>query len=159
MKELVDKITSYNLFNYLLPGILFSVFASNFTKYDFITDNIIIDAFIYYFIGLIISRFGSLVIEYILIRLGLIEFASYKKYLLESKKDKKIETLLEANNMYRTLMTTFILLLLLKIFEYVEINVSYIAGFRLYILIIGLIIIFLFAYKKQTKYINERINS
>ena len=60
MKELLDKISSYNLFNYLLPGILFVCISKQFTDYDFIQDNDFIGAFLYYFIGMVISRFGSL---------------------------------------------------------------------------------------------------
>lgn len=51
MKELLDKISSYNLFNYLLPGILFVCIAKHFTDYNFIQDNDFIGAFLYYFIG------------------------------------------------------------------------------------------------------------
>jgi hypothetical protein len=63
MKEILDKLSSYNLFNYLLPGIIFVVLASEITRYSFIHDDIVIGAFLYYFIGLVISRFGSLAIE------------------------------------------------------------------------------------------------
>ena len=63
MKEILDKLSSYNLFNYLLPGVLFVVIASKVTRYGFIQDDIVIGVFLYYFIGMVISRFGSLVIE------------------------------------------------------------------------------------------------
>lgn len=63
MKDLLDKISSYNLFNYLFPGILFAVISKEFTSYSLLQDNLIVGAFIYYFIGLVVSRFGSLVIE------------------------------------------------------------------------------------------------
>ena len=66
MKELLDKLSSYNIFNYLLPGILFSVLASKTTELNLIQIDIILGVFVYYFIGLIISRIGSLIIEPIL---------------------------------------------------------------------------------------------
>ena len=66
MKEILDKLSSYNLFNYLLPGVIFVVIANKVTHYDFIQDDIVIGAFLYYFIGMVISRFGSLAIEPIL---------------------------------------------------------------------------------------------
>src|SRR5882724_7967172 len=115
LNELLNKISSYNLFNYLLPGILFAVIASKLTRYSFLERDVIVAAFLYYFIGLVVSRFGSLVVEPLLKRSGFIKFADYKSFVAASKQDSKIELLSEANNTYRTLCALFILLLLLKL--------------------------------------------
>lgn len=159
MKEILDKLSSYNLFNYLLPGVLFVVIASKVTRYDFIQDDIVIGVFLYYFIGLVISRFGSLVIESILKRLSFLQFADYKDFIVASKKDEKIDLLSEVNNTYRTLSSLFILLLLLKIYEAIESVVPFLQKCSAIILIILLIIMFLFSYRKQTIYITKRINA
>lgn len=66
MKEILDKLTSYNLFNYLLPGVVFAVLASKVTRFTLIQQDLVAGAFLYYFIGLVISRFGSLILEPIL---------------------------------------------------------------------------------------------
>ena len=66
MKDLLDKISSYNLFNYLLPGVLFALLADGLTSYTFIQSDIVVGIFLYYFMGLVISRVGSLAIEPIL---------------------------------------------------------------------------------------------
>ena len=63
MEDLIKKISSYNLFNYLFPGIVFVVLAKMITPYSFLHEDIILGIFIYYFVGLSISKFGSLVIE------------------------------------------------------------------------------------------------
>mgnify|MGYP003490907514 CR=1 FL=1 len=63
MEKLLEKLTSYNLFNYLFPGIIFSVLLEKTTSYSIIQDDIIIEAFLAYFIGLLISRISSLIIE------------------------------------------------------------------------------------------------
>ena len=60
MKELIDKISSYNLFNYLVPGVLLAFAADKFTAYSLVQSDLLIGAFLYYFIGLVASRFGSL---------------------------------------------------------------------------------------------------
>ena len=91
MKDLLDKISSYNLFNYLLPGILFVCISKYLTDYNFIQDNDFIGAFLYYFIGMVISRFGSLFVEPILKRISFLKFADYKSFVSASKKDDKIE--------------------------------------------------------------------
>ena len=38
MKEIIEKISSYNIFNYLLPGIIFVCISKEFTDYSFIQD-------------------------------------------------------------------------------------------------------------------------
>ena len=63
MKDLLDKLSSYNLFNYLFPGVLFAAFGDRLTSYSLLIDDIMIGFFIYYFIGLVISRLGSLFLE------------------------------------------------------------------------------------------------
>ena len=120
MKELLDKISSYNLFNVLLPGILFAVIAKAFTPYLFIQENIIVGAFVYYFIGSVISRFGSLIIEPLLKKIKFLKFADYKDFVSASKEDPKIDILSETNNMYRTFCSMFVLLLLLKLYAFIE---------------------------------------
>jgi len=73
MKELIDKISTYNLFNYLLPGILFALFAKHFIGLDLIQSDIGIGIFLYYFLGMCISRIGSLIIEPILRKYKLLD--------------------------------------------------------------------------------------
>ena len=58
MKELLDKLSSYNIFNYLFPGILFCVISKTLIGYNLIMDDIVLGVFLYYFIGLTISRMG-----------------------------------------------------------------------------------------------------
>src|SRR5947209_8137066 len=60
MKELLDKLSSYNLFNYLLPGTMFVAGAQRISDHKFKQDSIVVELFLYYFIGLVISRIGSL---------------------------------------------------------------------------------------------------
>ena len=159
MKELIDKISSYNLFNVLLPGILFVTIAEEFTHYSLIQENIVVNAFIYYFIGLLISRFGSLLIEPFLKRIKFLKFADYNDFVSASRFDPKIDILSETNNMYRTFISMLILLLLLKLYEFIESIFTILKEYNLYIFIILLLIMFLYSYKKQTEYITKRIKS
>ncbi len=157
MKELLDKITSYNLFNYLLPGVLFSVLARAFTELDLIQDDLITGAFLYYFIGIIVSRFGSLFFEPFLKWSKFVRFEKYEDYLLACEKDSKIELLLETSNMYRTFAALFASLLFLKIYLAIETALPALGEYRAWIAIIFLLALFLFSYRKQTKYIASRI--
>lgn len=157
MTELLDKLSSYNLFNYLLPGILFVVIEKEYTPYSLIQENLIIGAFVYYFIGLVISRFGSLIIEPLLKKISFLRFAAYSDFISASKKDPKIEILSEANNMYRTFSSMFILLLIVKLYGFVEPLSPILREYNSYILIVLLSVMFLFSYRKQTQYITNRI--
>lgn len=157
MKDLLDKISSYNLFNYLLPGILFVCISKYFTDYNFIQDNDFIGAFLYYFIGMVISRFGSLFVEPILKRISFLKFADYKSFIVASKKDEKIELFSEVNNTYRTITALFIILLLLKIYNHFQVLWNIPINITDLIVFVVILVIFLFSYRKQTNYITERI--
>ncbi len=159
MKELLDKITSYNLFNYLLPGVLFVVFAKSFLSIDLIQGNTILDVFLYYFIGLVISRFGSLVIEPILKKIKFLIFTKYEDFISASRIDSKIEIFSEANNMYRTFIAMFALLLLSKLYFYIQTFYPRLQDWNMHIVIVLLLVMFLYSYRKQTVYIFKRINS
>lgn len=159
MIEILDKISSYNLFNYLLPGILFVIIANKFTSYSFIESDLIIAAFVYYFIGLIISRFGSLIIEPILKKISFLKFADYRKFVSASKKDTKINLLSESNNMYRTFCSMLILLVLLKFYDLIEMKFQILNSWSPYILIGSLLLMFFYSYRKQTAYITKRIEA
>jgi hypothetical protein len=159
MKEILDKLTSYNLFNYLLPGVIFSIIATEVTEYNFIQENIVIGAFLYYFIGMTISRIGSLVIEPTLKKIGFIIFADYKDFVSATEKDNKIEILSEANNTYRTFVSMIFNLLVLKGYNLLELKLSWLRDSQPIIMPIILLIIFLLAYRKQTIYVTKRIKS
>jgi len=155
MDKLLEKLTSYNLFNYLLPGIIFSVLLEKITNYSIIQKDIMIEAFLAYFIGLIISRVSSIVIEPVLKKIKFVKFADYKDFVLASESDKKIELLSELNNMYRVFISLFFILIIIVLYE--KFLQDILVGYTNYIAIIGLLILFLFSYKKQTSYITKRI--
>jgi hypothetical protein len=159
MKEILDKLSSYNIFNYLLPGILFVAFAKYLTEYNLFQENVLIGAFFYYFIGMVVSRVGSLLIEPLLKKTGFIKFANYSDFISASKKDDKIELFSEVNNTYRTIISMFVLLLLLKAYNYFDQKYHFDSGISLVVVSCLILIMFLFAYRKQTSYITKRIHN
>ena len=147
--DLLEKLSSYNIFNYLLPGILFAVVADKFLAYPFLQQDIVTGAFVYYFIGLVISRFGSLVVEPILKKIKFLEFAEYKDFVIASKNDPKIEIFSEANNTYRTLCSMSFLLLILWIYKIFQSLHPALNSWSSFVLIGLLLVMFLFSYRKQ----------
>jgi len=159
MKELLNKISSYNLFNYLLPGILFAVLAEHITAYKIKQSDIIIGLFLYYFCGLVISRIGSLILEPAMKKVSFVTFASYRDFIRVSTKDPSVETLSEVNNMYRTLSALFFVLLVIKPFEIVMRWFNLNTDIEVYILFVMLFVLFALSYRKQTKYITQRVEA
>jgi hypothetical protein len=157
MKEIIEKLSSYNLFNYLLPGILFAIISSELNLFYFLRENIFEEVFLCYFLGLIISRVGSLLIEPILKKIAFIKFSGYNEFISASKKDTKLEILSEENNTYRTLSSMAFLLIIFKLFNQIKISINLSNDIQNYTLIILLLFLFLFSYRKQTNFINKRI--
>jgi hypothetical protein len=158
MKDLLDKISSYHIFNSLFPGILFAILAEKITSYKYLQNDILTGLFLYYFIGLVINRIGSVVIEPIFRKFSIVKFSNYKEYVEASKKDEKIELLSEINNMYRTVIATMFSLMALKLYELIELKLIFLKSYTPFILIMSLFFLFLSAYRKQTRFISERIS-
>ena len=159
MKELLDKLSSYNIFNYLFPGVLFTLILTKISGYNFIQKDLIIGAFFYYFVGLVISRVGSLFIEPFFKKVSFLKFADYGKFVSASKVDSKIELFSEINNMYRTLCSMLFLLFFFKLYEGIASNFAFLKDWGSEILVVTLLILFLFSYRKQTNYITKRIEA
>jgi hypothetical protein len=157
MKELLDKISSYNIFNYLLPGVLFAYIASILPDINLIQDDLIAGAFLYYLVGLIISRIGSLIIAPLLRYIGFIKVEKYSDFIDASAKDNKIELFSEVNNMYRTLLSMSLMLLIAIGYSKIVEKVHEVKEWSFILIVILFITLFLFAYRKQTNFITNRI--
>ena len=159
MKEFLDKLSSYNLFNYLLPGILFAAVGERITSYSFLEKDIVVGVFVYYFIGLVISRIGSLIIEPFFQMIKFVKFAPYKDFVRASQADPKLELLSETNNVYRTLCSLFIALICLKLYENFERSHPKLFLYSPVLVLFLLLVLFCFSYRKQTAYVTKRIDT
>ena len=157
MKEIIEKLSSYNILNYLIPGTLFAGFGEVITGYGFIQKDLVIGLVLYYFIGMVISRFGSLCLEPLLKRIKFVDFATYADFVKASKADAKIDTLSEANNTYRTMVSLILALGFLKLFELLMKWLQVTPEGSLWIAFLALFLLFLFSYRKQTSFIKERV--
>jgi len=157
MDELLKKISSYNLFNFLLPGIIFVVLVSRLFRYPVPDMSILTGAFTCYFVGMVISRFGSLMIEPFLKWIKFIDLAEYDDFVVASKKDEKVEVLLEVSNTFRTFCALFALLLLLTVYLRIIEKFPNLTEWHGLILAVILLAVFLFSFRKQTSYLTKRI--
>lgn len=174
VKSIIDKISSYNLFNNLYPGVIFCCILKYLLNVDILLDKWYENIILFYFCGSAISRFGSLVIETILNKKikckkkntvwSFLDRAEYADYVYASAEDKFITTLSETNNTYRTLLSVFACSLIIKVT--LEVNSLLVSHNILFfqdnidwIILLGLSLLYLFSYKKQTKYIKKRIDA
>lgn len=167
IKTVVEKFSSYNIFNNLFPGAIFCYVLNKITRFTLSSDNFIEQLFIWYFAGIIMSRIGSIFIEEALKKLKIknepyIIFADYKQYSAASEARPFIATLSEINNTYRTLVAVLLSLIALYlfdilIFDFITNLVS--IGNEIVYICLGLFLTLLFvkSYKKQTGYIKKQV--
>ena len=160
MNDFFNKLSSYNLFNNLLPGILFTILLNHFTNYEISQDNLLTNIFLYYFIGLTISRISSISIEPILKKIKFVTFRDYHLFVKANNEDVKLDILVETNNKFRVLLTMVILILIAKIFYSINYNIfNFSENTQQYLLLTLIALIYLFAYRKQTNYVTKRIDA
>lgn len=158
MEKFFDKISSYNLLNNVLPGAILCYLINIYWDTNILGSNIIESIFIYYFIGVIISRIGSVIVEPFCKKCKWVEFADYNKYIVASRNDSKLEILSETNNMFRTMLAMCLLLLVGKLYLYVCLKIQFVKIVEKEILLFALSILFACSYRKQTKYIKSRVD-
>lgn len=157
MKEIISKISSYDLFNNLFPGILFVVLLESTTNYNLPHDNIVESAFLYYFVGLMISRVGSLLVDPSLRKLKFVKFKPYPKYLAAEEKDELVKIYNLTNNMLRTLIALFLVLLIPISLTWMNLTIDFSMGYIKVVFVFILLLILLLSYRKQTKFIFKRV--
>ena len=167
LKSISEKISSYNIFNNLFPGIIFCSVMTKITRFNFATDTIIEQFFMWYFIGMVISRIGSIFVEDTLKKIKIkgkpyLVFADYKQYTTASEANTFIATLSETNNTYRTTISLLICIGAFYFYDsfiYDWIIKKCAVGNKLVALVGGvfLIILFIKSYKKQTEYVKKQV--
>lgn len=157
MKDLLDKLSSYNIFNYLLPGVLLAVFIDQATQLKLLSMNPVASAFVWYFLGSVLSRIGSLVVEPAMKRLRLVAFAPYGDFVRAEKRDPKLEILSETNNMYRTFCGLLLFVALFAGYQLAAEHWALLYRVAPAIAVASLFVLFAASYRKQTGYIRERI--
>ena len=151
MSELLQKLSTYNIFNYLFPGVVFVILLNRYTGINLAVDDVILGMFLYYFFGLVLSRIGSILIEPALRCTKIVEFSDYARFVRASKLDDKIELLSEVNNMHRTIIAMLVVLLAISICNG---SVTCLLTTSL----LGIVTLFVLSYRKQTSFITKRID-
>ncbi len=163
MENFFNKLENYNIFNYILPAIIFDIGCKIYISLTIIpTSNVVIAAFAYYFIGLVISRIGSLIVKPLLWKLNILnkEYSSKESdFYKAEEKDPKIKILFTDYNMYRNFISTFFLLIIVKLVTIIQEHIALNPTFVHTIIILLLLVLFILSYKKQLQYIYKRVNN
>ena len=157
MEMLLENLSSYNLLNYLIPGVVICYLNKYTTGINFLVGNAIENLIIAFFVGMIASRFGSLLLEPFLMKIKFITYAKYVEFLEVSKNDPMLDILTEKNNTYRTFSGGFLVVVLLNAYNYLKVKCD-LPNISPFILLVILLIGFLLSYRKQTAYIRKRVN-
>lgn len=157
MDKIIEKISNYHIFNNLVPGYLFLIISSKIVKKNLIVDNFIYLLFEAYFIGIVISRLSSLIIEKIIVKIWRLKKEPYNNYIEANKQDSKLEVLTQDCNMYRNLCTLMLIELILKIMIMLKIENFIDKDIIILICFAALAILFAFSFVKQNKFISLRV--
>ena len=120
------------------------------------TENIGEEILVYYFMGIVINRIGSLIVKPILEKVKFIQEASYSDYLKAVKVDVKLDILSDTNNYFRSILAGFILLSMVGLRRMLIANISWIDRLWKGFMMAFLIVLFLFSYRKQTNIVKRR---
>lgn len=156
MEGFLNKISEYNLFNYLLPGFVFIFVVEKFYSFDFLHEVVLINLFVAYFLGMVLSRIGSIFIEKSFIAINFVRYAAYSDYLSAEKEDSKLKILVQENNTYRTFVAVFFILSSIALIQFIGGACQESLEIFEYCNLV-LLVMFSAAYRKQTSYIRTRV--
>lgn len=157
MEELLSKLSAYNILNNLLPGIMFCVIGERITDWPLVQSDAITALFVYYFIGLIINRVGSIFLEPILKLIHFVSFVPHERYLAASKKDALLPELSQTNNLLRSLIAMAVCLLLMMLSTRLATTFPWLSANFSQVGMVLLLLFLLLSYRKQTSYIVKRV--
>ncbi|MER8906996.1 hypothetical protein NKH99_04840 [Mesorhizobium sp. M0854] len=111
----------------------------------------------YYFLGMVVSRVGSVILQPILRKINFVKYGDYSQFIIAEAKDPKMAVLLESSNLYRSICS--VLLLALLAYGVKLLAARY--GWSLRSVEVGTVIflavLFLLSYRNQAAFIEKRI--
>ena len=160
ISKLIDKISTYLLLNNVIPGVVYIVLIERLTSFKLQMSNIWINLVLYFYIGLVIGRVGSFVIEPFLKHIKKLKFVTYLEYIKAEQSDNLVRELSMISNMYRTYSALGFCVLITIAMDYVWMFVKkYTWSKPILEVVICIILIFLFtsSFIKQNGYVSDRV--
>lgn len=158
LASFLGRISNYNLLTNLIPGAILCVLLKYLVGYDFMNVGALELLVIFYFVGMVNGRIGSLIVEWFLKKIHLVTFREHKLFVAAEQKDKKIVSLTETNNMYRSMISVAFTAIVIKLYHVgVDLNWDF-GNVTDWVVLGAMLVLFAIAYRKQTKYIVSRID-
>lgn len=157
LKLVIDKLSQYNFLTNILPGSVLCIILKYLVGYDLIPDDYYQAGIVFYFVGMVNSRLGSLVVEPLLKAILWVKYAPYSDFLQAEKEDSKITLLSQENNVFRSYITVMFISAIVYIYKNYSLDWRCLMRDEPLVLIISLLVIFLFAFRKQTSFVRKRV--
>lgn len=154
---IIDKLSQYNFLTNILPGTVLCLIIEYVVGYHIINDDIYLSYIMFYFAGIVNSRFGSLVVEPLLKKARIVKFEEYDRFVQAENKDPKITMLSQETNVYRSYLSVMCLTLLLLGFNQISMRCQSLQQYADILLVSLLFVLFLLSYIKQIGYVKKRI--
>ena len=155
--KLVEKISTYQILNYMIPGSVLCLLLKYFVGYDLLTFSVIENIVVVYFVGMVNSRLSSLVLKPLLKKTKVINEADHKEFIIAEKEDAKLTLLSDMNNSFRSIANAMLILLLAYIIKHISVIETFVLENINWIAIVSLLILFILSYRRQTEYVKERV--
>ena len=157
--KLIEKISTYQILNYMIPGSVLCVLLKYWVGYDLISFSAAENVIIVYFVGMVNSRLSSLVLKKILKEIHFIKETEPEEFIKAEKKDAKLTVLSDINNMFRSMTNVMLLLLIAYGLKHISCIETFVLNNINWIAIASLFILFLFSFREQTKVVKNRIET
>lgn len=158
LKLLIDKLSQYNFLTNILPGTVLCLLMKYVVGYDFfVIEDWYLMGILFYLAGMVNNRFGSLIVEPFLKWIHFIKKAPYKNFIVAEKIDEKVTTLSMENNVFRSYISALALTLLAMAYKEWLSSLITNQSISSSLLLTALLILFAFSYRKQSRYVKERV--
>ncbi len=157
--SLVEKISEYKLFNYLLPGSVYLISSRYVAGAVPFENNVMLFLLAAYFVGMVLSRVGSLIIEPVLRWVRFVRFCDYRDFVKAESVDPKLTSLSQENNTYRSMTSVFAVLLIEKVALALRPKFTQWDQVVGWALPISFLLLFVFSHRKQCRYIVRRVEA
>lgn len=160
LKLIVDKLSQYNFLTNILPGTVLCIVLGKVVGYNILfTDDWYVQGILFYFVGMVNNRFGSVAVEPLCKSSGLVSFAPYRDFVKAEKADAKITTLSMENNVFRSYISVCLLSVIAWGYKLLEGAIPFFSDTRTILLLITLLVLFCLSYRKQTKFVKQRVEA
>lgn len=157
--KLLEKISTYQILNYMIPGGVLCVLLKYWVGYNIIDFSIAENVIIVYFVGMVNSRLSSLVLKKILKKTHFIKETDPEEFIKAEKRDAKLTVLSDINNMFRSMTNVMLLLLIAYGLKHISCIETFVLNNINWIAIASLFVLFLFSFREQTRVVKKRIET